>query len=114
METTWVGGGTHESAFTGQYNPGHIYFRYLIADAVDADNYGIYLIACPIVTIGNSTFSNKLYGIRANYCSRVFSNVNVGTGNSVGLYASNATIMKNSTQPGGTTAETEVQGGVIR
>ena len=114
METTWVGGSTHSSAFVGYYNPGYIYFRCLIADAVDAGNYGIYLLACPTVLVYNSTFSNKLYGMRANSCSRVFSNANVGTGNSVGLYASNATIMKNSTQPGGTTSETENQGGVIR
>ena len=114
LKTTWVGGSTHSSAFYCQYNPGLIHFRYLIADAVDANNYGVHLLACPAVMVSNSTFSNKLYGMRANYCSRVFSNVNAGTGNSVGLYASNATIMKNLTQPGGTTAETEVQGGVIR
>lgn len=63
----------------------------------------------------NSTISNRRYAINAPACSTVFSSTNSGTGNTVGLYAANAsTIGKYSTQPGGTTAETSVGGGAIR
>ena len=114
MKTTWVGGGTDSSAFIGQYNPGYIYFSYIIADATDANNYGVLLRGCPSVMVYNSTFSNKKAGMRADYCSRVFSSSNAGTGNSTGLSVTGATIMKSSTQPAGTTAESATSGGVIR
>lgn len=64
--------------------------------------------------ISNCTVSNKAMGITASNCS-VYSDNNSGSLNTVGLRATIvATIGKNGTQPSGTTAETQITGGVIR
>ena len=60
-----------------------------------------------------STISNHQTAIDA-FNSTVLSSSNSGTGNSIGLRATSSTIMKNGTQPAGTTAESTSQGGVIR
>jgi hypothetical protein len=76
---------------------------------------GVSVNACPAVRISNCVVSNKGKAIEANNNSNIFSEINSGSGNVVGLSSwNNATIGKYSTQPSGTTAESSGQGGVIR
>lgn len=66
------------------------------------------------VIIGVSIISNKNRAIVSSV-SIVVSDVNSGVNNSVALYAEyGGTIAKAGSQPGGTTAETTIYGGVIR
>ena len=104
--------GTH--GIYANSNSGQLYINYFQCVTADASYSGVYAAYCPSVFIQNSTISGRKWGIFAANCSRIFSNTNGGTGNSIGLVANNSTIMKNSTQPGGTTAESTGQGGVIR
>jgi len=61
------------------------------------------------------TISNQSNGIQSFIGSNVFSSTNSGTGNSVGLAASESGIIgKFDTQPGGTVLESVSGGGVIR
>lgn len=76
--------------------------------------YGIQATASNTV-IEECEFSNCVRAIETGYLSTTYSLNNVGTGNTVGLYASTAsTIGKSGTQPSATTAETTVTGGEIR
>lgn len=80
---------------------------------VSTSNAG-FSILNSIVKIDHCNVSNRGYGILSDN-SRVFSDTNSGTSNTVGLRSQNAaTIGKNSTQPSGTTAEETYGGGVIR
>lgn len=75
---------------------------------------GISAYSGSTVYITGCTISNKLLAI---YCSdsRVHSNTNSGSGNTIGLSCGEAgTIGKWSTQPSGTTTESAAGGGIIR
>lgn len=66
------------------------------------------------VLVINSDFSNKLYGIRVNYLSRIFSQNNTGSGNRRGIGARWGGILQTfSNQPTGTYSRTTDSGGVI-
>lgn len=68
-----------------------------------------------ILYINSCNISNRGVGIQANYGSTIFSAVNTGSGNSIGLVANSAsTIGKSGTQPLGTTPERVNEGSVIR
>ncbi len=113
VKSTYVGG-SYNGTFDIRYSPGDMWLEKIVAITEDLNNYGVYAQLSTAVRVSNSTLSNHNTGIRADHCSRVFSNVNTGTDNTYGLYVIAATIMKNSTQPGGTTAEYEYAGGDIR
>lgn len=75
---------------------------------------GIRVSMCKCV-ISNCELSNRIVGIISDYNADVFSNNNTGSGNTVGLQATNnGTIGKYQTQPSGTTAENASRGGIIR
>ena len=66
------------------------------------------------VLVSDSEFNHKLYGIRVNYLSRVFSQRNRGTGNHRGIGARWGGILQTfESQPSGTTPRTTDSGGVI-
>lgn len=66
------------------------------------------------VIVRDSEFTNRRYGIRSNYLSRVFSRNNSGTGNLFGLGARWGGIMSTSgTQPQGNTDLTNSSGGIL-
>jgi hypothetical protein len=106
---------------------------------VNTSYYGVFINKCKIVFISslrkvvtasspvifvsgadlimrNSTLSNSANAaIQASSLANVLSINNNGSGNAVGLSAGDgATIIKNSTQPSGTTAESTSTGGLIR
>jgi pectin methylesterase-like acyl-CoA thioesterase len=80
----------------------------------DASHAAIGISTNSAAYINGCELSNRLYGIVGLTTARVSSNTNAGTGNTYGLYASAATIMKSGAQPAGTTAEGLTMGGVIR
>lgn len=66
------------------------------------------------VTVTSCAISNQTYGIVSTR-STIYSYNNTGTGNTLALVADQAgTIGKGGTQPSGTTAELQQNGGVIR
>lgn len=88
-----------------------------VFDGANANSYGVVANLNSTVWVSNSVMSNKTGGggIQSNYCSTVFSNTNSGTNNTNGLVSSyGGTIIKNGTQPSGTTAELPLTGGTIR
>lgn len=89
--------------------------RISYCNCITAASYTGILPSFSIVQIDHCTISNRLNGILADYGSSVLSDTNSGTGNTTGLNSMDAsTIGKNSTQPGGTTAESSTRGGTIR
>lgn len=84
------------------------------------NNYGVQAGAHSLITVTNSDISNITGGSNINAAiqcfqtSRIFSLNNTGNNNSVGLRTIAGTIMKSGSQPSGTTAESENEGGVIR
>lgn len=83
------------------------------ADAATASFSGVMVIAASIMASG-CLLANKSTGIFAHYGSKIFSDANTGTGNQTGLVAGyGGLIAKRGTQPAGTTAEFENDGGQI-
>jgi hypothetical protein len=77
--------------------------------------YGVAAIYGSVVMVLYGTYSNKLGAMFAANCGQLNSRViSAGTGNIYGLYANGGTIMKEGTQPSGTTAEIATNGGEIR
>lgn len=65
--------------------------------------------------INSCVISNRGVGIQANYGATVYSAVNTGSGNSIGLVANTvSTIGKSGSQPSGTTMEKMNDAGIIR
>lgn len=67
-----------------------------------------------IVSVTSCTITGRNRAILSTRNSRIWSTSNSGTGNVFGLFASGGDIIKNGTQPAGTTAEFEEGGGDIR
>lgn len=67
------------------------------------------------VFVGNCVVSNRYYGIYANHVAEIFSSMNTGTGNVIGLVASRGGKIAryNTTQPTGTTPSAISYGGAI-
>ncbi len=110
METTYTGG----DSISIERNPGAVFLDKLVATNSTSTYAALYVSYSPSVCIQNSTLSNHKYGIYAIGAARVFSYNNSGSNNTTGLCANGSTIMKGSTQPGGTTGEAIANGGVIR
>ena len=91
-----------------------VYLYKLVADNSTATYSGVYA-EYSMARVQGCTLSNKKNGIFSDSASVVYSTNNDGVSNTVGIMASSAgTIGKYGSQPGGTTAETEIQGGEIR
>ncbi|NMD00282.1 MAG: DUF1565 domain-containing protein [Bacteroidales bacterium] len=95
-------------------NPGYIYILNCQCVDSDASYDGIHAASCPAINVYASTFSNRNNGIHARTNTSIVSTSNSGSGNTVGLACVGATIMKYSSQPGGTTGESTSYGGIIR
>lgn len=98
-----------------------IYIQYclssstLLCNIVGAGAYNGARINQAIASLKNNVISNRDIGIIASLGATVYSEINTGTGNTVGLKAENgSTIGKGGGQPGGSTAEVTSNGGVIR
>jgi len=89
-------------------------FEKIICDTSSVDYAGFEILYSPVVIIVSSTISNRKQGIYGNNNSHIYSAANGGSNNTVGLQVFTSVIMKASTQPGGTTAESAANGGVIR
>ncbi len=89
-------------------------FAYIICDTTSNDYAGFEILYSPVVLIASSTISNRKQGIYGNNDSHIYSAANGGSNNTVGLQVLASVIMKGSTQPSGTTAESIINGGVIR
>jgi len=77
-------------------------------------SYGVLVVATTYVMLSNSIISNRYCGIVGMENSTILSNTNSGTSNANALYASSGSkIIKNSTQPSGTTATITDLGGSI-
>lgn len=76
-------------------------------------DYGFYFNNGATCYILNCDISNKMQAIYAELGARVTVSNCTGSGNTVGLYASNATIYKIGTAPTGTTPEQVADGGRI-
>lgn len=74
---------------------------------------GVYADYFSNVRILNSTFSNKGYGINAQNISFVSLNTVAGTGNTVGIYASNSIVMDDACTITGTTPRSASVGVII-
>ncbi|MFC3802795.1 phage tail protein [Cohnella sp. GCM10012308] len=79
-----------------------------------ASSPGIVITGGSRARVVDCTVSNRSIAIQGNLLSKFLSSGNGGTGNSTGLNATNgALIIKDSTQPAGTTAESASVGGRI-
>jgi hypothetical protein len=92
----------------------HVDMYYCITEAAAA--HAGFKATASILNLYTCKASNRAQALHATNGATVISNTwDAGSGNTTGILADyGATVAKNSTQPQGTTAESEVKGGVIR
>jgi len=90
----------------------NVFIRYCL-DTITASKNG-FAAEYSNVYIASCQLSNKTIAILAYINSAIYSENNTGNGNTTGLQSISGTLMKNATQPSGTTAEFIDKGGVIR
>jgi hypothetical protein len=100
--------------FSLSCNPGTISLNKVVSSTASATHSGVYAYLSSSIEVVQCTFSNRTEGIFANRCSTIASVSNAGSDNTIGLKAWSAVIMKNASQPVGTTAESASYGGEIR